>query len=317
MAEIRRVTSTIDYLPVNRYKQVFRFIEELFNEFAEDNCWDKSATIAYYTAFSLAPTLVILIAITSVFYEKEAVSGEIYLQIRSIVGESAAETIQNLLKNASLATDISLGTIISGVTALIGATTVFSVLHASLNQIWQVYHTHDMGILVLLRQRLLAFIMLLAVGLLLIALIIFNTVTDFIYLHFLDFFDVPPPLLLRATHSVVSFGFIMLLFAMIFKILSDTALRWRDIWAGAALTAGLFTLGRQGISFYLSQSSISSIYGAAGSLAILLTWIYYSTVILLLGAEFIKIYLRYKGNTIEEKKKAFKIRILPPSIPNE
>lgn len=313
MSDIRVIKSNIDYLPSNRLRLIWHFIDELFKEFSEDNCWDKSATIAYYTAFSLAPTLVIIIAIAGIFFEKEAVSGEIYFQIKNIVGENAAETIQSLLKNASLATDISIGTIISGITALLGATTVFSVLHASLNQIWQVYHTHDLGILVLLRQRLLAFVMLIVVGLLLIVLIIFNTITDFIYLHFVEIFAKPPSLLLQLFHSVVSFGFVMLLFAMIFRILSDTHIRWKDVWAGAALTSALFILGRMGISFYLSRSNLSSVYGAAGSLAILLTWIYYSTVILLLGAEFIKIYLRYRGNTIEEKKKAFRVKIPPPN----
>ncbi len=313
MDKIRTIKSNLTYLPTNFFREILRFIQELFTEFSEDNCWDKSATIAYYTAFSLAPTLVIIIAIADIFLEKKAVSGEIYGQIHDIVGDKAAEAIQGLLQNASLATDISVATIISGITALIGATTVFSILHASLNQIWQVYHTHDRGILVLLRQRLLAFLMLIAVGALLIALIIFNTISDFAYIHFIDIFNTPPPIFLNIIHSLISFGFIMVLFALIFKILSDVQLRWGDIWAGAALTTGLFILGRWGISFYLAHSNISSVYGAAGSLAILLTWIYYSTVILLLGAEFIKIYIRYRGNTIELKKKAFKVKILPPT----
>jgi membrane protein len=312
MSTIRTIPAKLQYLPNSRFRQILRFIDELFSEFTEDNCWDKSATIAYYTAFSLAPTLVIIIAIADIFFEKQAVSGEIYGQIRSVVGDNAAEIIQGLLKNASVAKDISIATIISGITALFGATSVFSVLHSSLNQIWQVYHTHDTGIMVMLRQRLVAFIMLVSVGFLLIGLIIFNTVMDFMYLHFIDFFNAPPTLLLRISHSLISFAFISILFALIFKILSDVQLRWRDIWAGAILTAGLFTLGRWAISFYLSHSNISSIYGAAGSFAILLTWIYYSTVILLLGAEFIKIYIRYNGNTIEKKKKAFKIYVPAP-----
>ena len=309
---MRRIPTTIHYLPTSWFRHSLRFMNELFTEFTEDNCWDKSATIAYYTAFSLAPTLVIILAMADVFFEKQAIRGEIYGQISGVVGEKAAEIIQGLLQNASLSTDVSIGTMISGVTALLGATSVFSVLHASLNQIWQVYHTHDKGMIVMLRQRLVAFVMLLSVGLLLIALIIFNTIMDFMYINFIALFHESPTLLLRLTHSIVSFGFIMILFALVFKILSDVQLRWRDIWAGAALTAGLFTIGRWGISFYLSKSNMSSVYGAAGSLAILLTWIYYSTVILLVGAEFIKIYIRYNGDTIEKKKKAFRVRIAPP-----
>jgi membrane protein len=312
MSKIRIITSQLRYIKVNRLQQIIDFVEELFSEFNEDNCWDKCATIAYYTAFSMAPILVVVLSLVSLFFEREAISGEIYGQISGIIGDKPAEIVQNLLQDASLATDMSLATVISGITALLGATTVFTILHNSLNQIWQVYHTHDEGILVLIRQRFTAFIMLLVVGVLLIALIIFNTITDFIYSHFVELFNKPPSILLQISHSTISFISIMILFAMIFKILSDVKLRWRDIWAGAALTSCLFTVGRWGISFYLSHSNISSVYGAAGSLAILLTWIYYSTVILLLGAEFIKIYIRYRGNTIAKKKKSFKISIPPP-----
>jgi membrane protein len=308
----RIIKTRIDYVPTNSWQKIIFFIDELFKEFSEDNCWNMSAMIAYYTAFSLAPTLVIVIAIADIFLEKQAVSGEIYGQIRNIVGDNAAEVIQNLIKNASLATDTTLGTIISSLTALLGATTVFVSLHTSLNSIWQVYHLQEQGILVLLRQRLAAFLMLLAIGFLLIALIVLNTVSDFVYAHFIEIFAVPPSLFLRLAHSVVSFLSIMVLFALVFKILSDVKFRWRDLWAGAALTSGLFILGRWGISFYLTKSNISSVYGAAGSLAILLTWIYYSTIILFLGAEFIKIYIRYQGGSIAHKKKSFKVFIAPP-----
>ncbi len=307
----RIVKSHVAYLPVSWWQRITLFIRELVDAFTDDDCWNMSATIAYYTAFSLAPTLVIIIAIADIFLEKQAVSGEIYGQIRNIVGDNAAEVIQNLLKNASLATGTTLGTVISSITALLGATTVFVTLHTSLNNIWQVYYLQEQGILIVLRQRIAAFLLLLAIGVLLIALMVFNTVTDFVYAHFVEIFAVPPSLLLRLSHSLISFFFMMILFALIFKILSDVQFRWRDLWAGAALTTGLFILGRWGISFYLSKSNVSSVYGAAGSLAILLTWIYYSTIILFVGAEFIKIYIRNKGNSIQQKKQSFKVTINP------
>jgi membrane protein len=305
------IRSHLVVISPKKHQKVIKFLMELLKEFDDDGCWGMSASLAYYTAFSLAPLLVLLISFAGVFFDVATIRGEIYLQINNFIGEHAATVIAGLLENATLNANSTIGWVISVFTALLGASTAFSFLHNSLNKIWQVYST-EKSPLAVLKQRLLTFLLLLGLGTLLVGLLIFNTVADFAYSHFVEVFKTEPSFLLKLSHSLSSFFFMTLLFALIFRILSDIDLRWKDTLAGAALTTGLFILGRWGISFYLAQSNISSVYGAAGSLALLLTWFYYSAVILFLGAEFIKVFMRYQDDTFEKKKRKFTVKLPKP-----
>ncbi len=245
-----------------------------------------SAAISYYTLLSLAPIVLVTVALTGLVFGREAVQGRIVEEIRGLVGESGAEVIQSVIQNASQPASgwLSLG--IGLVTLLIGATTVFVQLQDALDQIWGVEAKPRRNVIwSFVKERLLSLAMVLGVGFLLLVSLVVNAglsawsgwassagPDDF-------------PLLMQLLNTVVSFAVITLLFAMIFKFLPDVRLAWRDVWFGAMVTSALFTGGKYVIGLYLGRASIGSAFGAAGSVVVLLVWIYYAALILLLGAE--------------------------------
>ncbi|MCC7448121.1 MAG: YihY/virulence factor BrkB family protein [Anaerolineae bacterium] len=273
--------------------------KQTFSEWNEDKAPQLAAALAYYTIFSIAPLLIIVIGIAGLVFGQEAVRGQIVGQIQGMVGQQGAELIQTMIQNASRPAAGVLATIIGFVTLLAGAAGVFSQMKATLNQIWDVPPKQGpggiKGIIASIKQQFISFTMVLGVGFLLLVSLVLSAGLQAAGKFLGDRFGVSSGIW-EIINFVVSFGVITLLFAAIYKVLPDLKIAWRDVWIGAAVTALLFTIGKWLIGLYLGHSSTASSYGAAGSLVILLLWIYYSAQILFLGAEFTQVYARKHGS---------------------
>ncbi|MEM8805596.1 MAG: YihY/virulence factor BrkB family protein [Cyanobacteria bacterium P01_G01_bin.38] len=267
----------------------------------KDDASRLAAALAYYTTFSIAPVLVIVIAIAGAFFEQEAVQGELVGQLQGLVGRQGAEVIQSVITNTQTsAANGFWATVMSMALLIFGASGVFSQLQASLNQIWNVKPSGQ-GIAYVVRTRLLSFAMVVVIGFLLMVSLGLSAGLAALG-HFLSGEAQAWAPLWQLGNSILSFAVITLLFALIYKVLPDVTVAWRDVWVGAAMTALLFTLGKLLIGLYLGNSSVGSAYGAAGSLAVILIWIYYSAQILFLGAEFTQVYANRYGSKIVSSK---------------
>lgn len=280
------------------FKRIWRLLKETFTEWSEDKASRLAAALSYYTVFSLAPLLIIAIAIAGAFFGEEAAKGEIIGQIQGLVGKDGAEVIQTAIENASQSeSEGSIASIISIVALLFGASGVFAELQDALNTVWEIDAKPEAGIGGFIRKRFLSFAMILGIGfLLLVSLVISATLSGIN--HFTSSLIPGFDPLWQVANFIVSFGIITLLFAMIYKFLPDVKITWSDVWIGAAITALLFAIGKSLIGLYLGQSSFSSTYGAAGSIVIILVWAYYSAQILFFGAEFTQVYARRYGSQI-------------------
>jgi membrane protein len=251
-----------------------------------------AAAISFYTVFSLAPLLVIVIAVVGLAFGQEAAQGQVVGQIQGLVGPDAARMIEEMIEGARrpaagiFATALGLGIL------LLGAAGVFGQLQEALNRIWDAPSSPQRRLLGLLHDRFLSFAMLLGTGFLLLVSLVVSAALQALGTVFGRW--LPSPLiLLEGLHLVLSLAVITVLFALIYKILPQVRIQWRDVWVGAALTAGLFVLGKFLIGLYLGRGSFTSAFGAAGSLVVILLWVYYSAQILLFGAEFTHIYAIY------------------------
>jgi membrane protein len=284
-------------------KPVFSLLKESFKEWMDDDALDLGAALAYYTIFSLAPLLLVVIAVAGFFFGREAIQGQLVGQIEGLVGRQGAEAIQTMVANAGRHGSGVLATMIAVVTILLGATGVFGQLQKTLNRIWDVEPKPGLGVKGLLKARALAFGMILGVGFLLLVSLVVSTALTALGSYLSGLFP-GGAVLLRILNLVLSFAVVVLLFAMIYRVLPDVEISWKDVWAGAAFTAVLFTIGKFLIGFYLGHSSVASVYGAAGSLVVVLLWIYYSSQILFFGAEFTQVYARQYGSQIVPSKNA-------------
>jgi membrane protein len=265
-----------------------------------------AAALAYYTAFSLAPILVILIAILSLVFGEEAAQAQILTQFKELVGEDGAAVIQVMMQDAQQPGSGLAATLSSIAFLIFGATGMFVQLQDSLNTIWQVRPKPGRGLVSFIRDRVLSFAMVLGIGfLLLVALVIsagLAVVSSFLRDGSDGFIQIG-----QILNLVISFGVITILFALIYRVLPDVLIKWSDVWVGAIMTSILFTLGKSLIGLYLGHSSFSSTYGAAGSLAILLLWVYYSAQILFFGAELTQVYAQKYGSKIRPAKYAISV----------
>lgn len=281
-----------------KFKEILTLIRQTFQEWNEDKAPRLAAALSYYTIFSLAPLLVLVIAITGfIVGNNDAIRVELVRQVHGLVGQQGADAVNELIANANRPQEGALATIIGVITLLIGATGVFGQLQESLNTIWEVKPKQGRGIKGVLKNRLLSFTMVLGVSFLLLVSLVVSTALSVINNYFTDLLGSIGPLV-QVLNIVLSIGVITLIFALIFKILPDVAIRWSDVWLGALVTAVLFTIGRTLISIYLGSSATASTYGAAASLVILLLWVYYSAQILFIGAEFTQVYARQRGSRI-------------------
>ncbi len=257
-------------------------------EWVNDRASREGAALAFYTVFSLAPILVLAIAIAGFFFGQEAARGEIYDQIRDLLGPDSARAVQAMILNASRRGAGIMATLVGLVTLLIGATTALAELKDGLDQIWDVPSERTSGFWYFLRKRLLSIGLILSLGFLLLVSLVFSAVLSAIGKR-LGLAEVTGALL-QTANFLFAFVLVTLMFAMIYKILPAVEIAWRDVIIGALVTALLFNIGKFGIGVYLGNSAIASSYGAAGSVILVLVWVYYSTQIFLLGAEFTKVY---------------------------
>ncbi|MBM4067660.1 MAG: YihY/virulence factor BrkB family protein [Planctomycetes bacterium] len=270
--------------------------KETLREWYHDNTCQLGAALAYYSVFSLAPLLLIAIAIAGAVFGDEAARGHVSSEISNAVGPRVADAIQAILQQSSETGSGMVATILSVVVLLISATALFSQLQQALNFVWGVKTRSGRGWWLTIKDRFWSFAVVLGVGLLLLVSLVVSTALSALT-TFLTPADLPGEIYLwKAIDWLISFGFITLLFAMVYKLLPDVEMAWRDVWVGAAATAALFSIGKFLIGLYLTHSSWISAYGAAGSLVVVLIWVYYSSQIFLLGAEFTQVYARTYGH---------------------
>lgn len=262
----------------------------------DDFAPSMGAALSYYTLFSLAPMLIIVIAVAGLIFGQEAAQGEIVAQLRGLMGNEGALAVQGLLKSVSQPGKGAIATVIGVVTLLIGATAVFAELQSALDRIWHVPATKkESGLWNLIHTRLLSFGMVLGLGFMLLVSLVVSAALAALGNWWGGFFG-DWETVLQVLNFVVSFGVVTGMFAMIYKFMPSAKIPWRDVWIGAAVTALLFTIGKFLIGLYLGKSDIASGFGAAGSLVILLVWVYYSAQIFLLGAEFTWVYSHRHGS---------------------
>jgi membrane protein len=285
---------------------LFSLAKESFKEWQEDGALQLGAALSYYTIFSIAPLLLIAIAIAGVAFGREAVEGQLVGQIEGLVGRQGAEAVQTMIANAGKHGQGVLPTVLGIATILFGATGVFVQLQDSLNKIWDVKPKPGGGVKAFLMQRVISFGMVLGIGFLLLVSLIFAA-----GVAALDEFATGllpgAETLIGILGFLVSFALVTLLFAMIYRVLPDVEIAWRDVWVGAGVTALLFTIGKYLIGLYLGNSSVASAYGAAGSLVVVLLWVYYSSQILFLGAEFTQVYATRYGSRIVPSEGAVRV----------
>lgn len=290
-----------------KLKTIFALLKETVSEWNKDKASRLAAALAYYTVFSLSPLLIIVIAIAGAVFGEEAARGEIVGQIQGLVGKDGAEFIQAAIENAAkpqagggFASLVSIGVL------LFGASGLFAQLQDALNTIWEVQPDPKQGIASFIRTRFLSFSMVLGIGfLLLVSLVISAALTAVVgYLS-----NLLPAIasLLQVANFILGFVVTTVLFGLIYKFLPDVKITWSDVIIGAAITSLLFSLGRYLLGLYLGNSSFGSSYGAAGSLVVILAWVYYAAQILFFGAEFTQVYARRYGSQIVPDKNAIPI----------
>jgi len=279
-------------------KKIGYLLKETFNGFIDDNAIKLSAALSYYTVFSLPPLLIIIMTLSGIFFGAEAVRGEIFGQINGLVGNDAALQIQETIKNVELSNSSSFAQTIGIIILVIGASGVFAEIQDSINYIWGIKAKPKRGFIKYLYNRLMSFSMIGSVGFLLLVGLIVNSLIDVLSKRLAVYFPEDSIFLFNVINAGVIFVIITLLFFIIFKTLPDGKIAFRDCLIGASFTAILFMIGKFAIGFYLGRNNISSVYGAAGSVILILIWVYYSAIILYFGAEFTKVYAHTHGKKI-------------------
>ena len=269
-----------------------------FKYFSEDKILKYSASLAYTTVFSMGPLLIVIIFLASFFYDREAAAGKIFFQMQEFVGKDAAKQLQTIIENASISGKKTFAATIGIATLLVGSTAIFAEIQDSINSIWGLKAKPRKGIWKMLRNRFLSFSVVISLGFLLLVSLAIATVIEGVSDRLTAQFPNVAVVFFYILNLVITFVITSGLFAVIFKILPDATTKWKDVLPGAIASGLLFMLGKFGISFYVSRSDVASTYGAAGSLVILLLWVYYSAIILYLGAEFSKAWAVQSGSNI-------------------
>lgn len=278
-------------------KAIGKLFTDAFDAWGEDRAARMGAALAYYTIFSLAPLLIIVIAVAGLAFGQAAAQGQIVQEIQGFVGVEGAQSIQAMLEKTRQPAAGIIATVLGFITLLIGATGVVGELKDALNTIWKVKPEPGSSVMSMVKSRLISLAMVLGIGFLLLVSLIASAALSAVH-NYLSHVLVHPGFLYfwQAVNFVVSLGVITVLFAMIYRFLPDITVAWGDVWIGASLTALLFVIGKVLIGLYLGKRSISSAYGPAGSLVLILVWIYYSAQILFYGAEFTRVYAHTFGS---------------------
>lgn len=285
-------------------RHLLPLLKEAVSDWIDDGAMRLSSSLAYYAIFSLAPLLVILISIAGLVFGEEAARGQLSQQIAVLAGQGAGDAIQAAVQSsASQKSGGVMATIVSTGLLLFGASTVFAELKDSLNIIWGVIVKPGRPFLTLMHDRFFSFSIVLAIGFLLLVSLVISVLLALLGNYMSVRFELPSAVW-QAWDFIISFIVVTSLFALIFKLLPNVRLRWRDVWLGAVATSLLFTIGKLIIGYYLATTSIASSFGAAGSVVIVLAWIYYSACILFFGAEITKVFVRKFGSGIVPNSRA-------------
>lgn len=289
-----------------RAKTIFTLLKETGSDWLEDKASRLAAALAFYTLLSLAPLLVLVVSIAGLVFGDDAARGEVTGQLQALIGTDGAKAVESVLANAKTPSSGILGTIVGVAILLFGASGVFGELQDSLNVIWEVQPRPGRGIKGFIRDRFFSFTLVLGVAFLLLVSLVLSAglaAAGSLFEQRLPGGEV----MWQVINFVISIGTITVLFGLIFKVLPDVKIQWRDVWIGALFTAVLFTLGKFAIGLYLGRSTIASPYGAAGSVVVLVVWVYYSAQILFFGAEFTQVYARHHGSRLRPTKNAVPI----------
>ncbi len=297
------------------WRGAWRLVKTSLTEWWQDDTFRYSASLAFYTIFSVAPVLLIAVGAASLFFARDIATEKIVAEVQRMVGSQGAQAVRQVM-DASTGFGKSIWAITSGVvTFLLGATAVFAELQSALNKIWDVQAKPRRGLLLsFVFDRLRSFTIALAVGfLLLVSLVISAALT--VMQDYLNNWMPGVPVLWQLLNIGASFFIAALLFAMIYKYLPDVEITWKDVWIGAVVTAALFTTGKYLIGLYIGQTAAASAFGAAGSFAVLLIWIYYSALVSFFGAEFTQVYARLYGSRIKPSSHAVRVGEKSDTVP--
>ena len=289
-------------------------LKRSFLGWMDDKALRLSAALAYYSIFSIAPLLVITIGIVGLVLGEEAVTGQLYGELKNYMGSQSAEAIQSMVQSASKPSQGVVATVTGFVLLILGASGVFGELKDALNTIWGVKPKTGLGIMGIVRGKFLNFGMVLVIGFLLLISLMMTTAIAGLN-HRIESVLALPPFVWSVLAFIISTGLVTTLFAMIFKVLPDAQIRWRHVWFGALITALLFEMGKTGLGWYLGREGTASAYGAAGSVVLLLLWVYYTSCILFFGAEFTQVYAEADDYKIEPTANATRVTAEAPVTP--
>ncbi|WP_316831686.1 YihY/virulence factor BrkB family protein [Pedobacter aquatilis] len=289
-------------------KGLWHVLLDAFKGFGDHKVTKMSGSLAYYTVFSMGPLLIVVISLCGIFMKKEAAQGKVFDELKGFLGSETAMQLQDIIKHAGLGDKGTIAFIIGSVTLLLGATSVFGDIQDSINTIWGIKPKPKRGWLKLLQNRFLSFSVIISLGFLLLVSLSVTAVLDGFSNRLQARFADISVIIFYIFNTLLTLAVISTIFGVIFKVLPDAAIRWKDVIAGAMVTALLFMAGKFGISVYIAQSNVGGTYGAAGSLVVLLLWTYYSSIILYFGAEFTKAYAVAYGSEIRPNHYAVTIQ---------
>ncbi|MFT6940671.1 MAG: membrane protein [Cyclobacteriaceae bacterium] len=286
------------------------FIKRTFVQFLEHDSFSHASSIAFSTIFSLPAILIIALSLASQFFEKELVQDELLHQFERLIGNGSAQEIKQIIQNSTRDTDNIIAGLIGLATLIFSATTVFIALQSSLNSLWGIKPKPQKSWLKFIVNRLLSFAMVMSFGFVLLVSLLIEAILAIFQNRLSEVLDGAMTNLLPGVNLLISLLIITFIFALIFKVLPDAKIRWRDLWVGAFITALLFTAGKYLIGLYLGNSGIHSAYGAAGSFVVILFWVYFSTIIFLFGAALTREYAAQFGTAIEPYADAVSFKIV-------
>ncbi|MER2996883.1 YihY/virulence factor BrkB family protein [Pontibacter populi] len=291
-----------------RVASTWEITKQTFKEFVDDNPLDYAAIIGFYTIFSLPAVLIITIRIAGAAFGQDAVKGEVVNQLGGIVGRRSAEQFQSIIENASISDATTIGTIVGVATMIFSATTVFVALQDSLNAMWEVKAKIEKGWVKLLIGRVLSLAMVISMGFLLLVSLSIDVALGIVYDFLRQQFSGVAIYFITIGNILVSLIISTIIFAAIYRVLPDAKIRWKNVWVGAAVTSVLFVLGKYVLNIYFQHDPLADTYGAAGSLVLILVWVFYTSVIFLFGAEFTQVYSKAHDMKIEPEDIAVKVK---------
>ncbi|MEO5997201.1 MAG: YihY/virulence factor BrkB family protein [Chitinophagaceae bacterium] len=301
---------------IARVKTIFSFLKDVISNFSDDKVLKYSASLSYYTVFSIAPILIIIISIAGIFFGRDAVQHQIAGQISGMVGDEAATQIQSMIGNTHKSGNNVFAGIVSTVILVIGATSIFGEIQDSINSIWGLKSKPKKGLIKMVINRLISFSLIISLGF--IAMV--SLVLDLAVKILSDYMGRIPGAgvyFVETLNYILNFVVISFMFSVIFKVLPDAKIKWGDVIKGAIVTAILFIIGREVISFYVAKNNFTTVYGAAASIVIILVWVYYTAVILYFGAEFTKVYALNYGSKILPNDYAVWIKVKEEELPRQ